>query len=296
MIAKYVKDHFCLYIGPLGIVSPSNSSNQQGGATATASKPSNDEKSSSTETKPKSTLEERVSRGEAQTGPTIPLVQVAPKDYEPSPNVRQVYPPLSEAEQQEQKKQAQLQANQPAPAASSTSADEQKKSDETTSAAASSTQAKEGEKKPEETTSTAATQQKQPEKKVELTPEEEKKVVESVLKQLTPLAERLVAAEIRRVLSGQTDSDDENGFGPFPFMFGGGPIFATARGGPTGQTSQQQAGGFPGGASFIPPELLMSMVNDFAQVGVAEGMPNYSANVPPGASAGRPAGGLSIDF
>ena len=133
---------------------------------------------------------------------------------------------MSEAEQQEQKKQAQLQANQPAPAASSsTTADEQKKSDEATSAAAAS-----------------STQQKEPEKKLEITPEEEKKVVESVLKQLTPFVEQLVAAEIRRVLSGQTDSDDENGFNPFQFLLGG-PMFATARGGPTGQTSQEQSSG-----------------------------------------------------
>lgn len=274
------------YIDPSGTLSTPSPSNQQNGDATTASKPTSDERSSSTEAKPKVTLEERVSRGEAQTGPTIPLVQVAPKDYEPSPNVRQVYPPLSEAEQVEQRKQAQLQANQPASTSSSTTTTEQKKPEGTTS-----TEQKQEEKKSDETTSVnvSSTEKKEGEKKVEITPEEEQKIVESVLKQLTPVVEQFVAAEIRRALRGQTDSDDENGFMPFPFMFGGGPMFAAPRTGPAGQASQQQSSGFPGGASFIPPELLMSMMNDFTQVGVNEGASNA-------ASAGRPAGGLSFPF
>jgi hypothetical protein len=157
-----------------------------------------------------------VARGEAQTGPTVPLVQASSEDYEPSPNVRQVYPPLSEAQQQEQQKQAQLQANQLA------EEEKTKTQEETTSSTASSPQ------------------QGQTEQKEEITPEEEEKIVESVIKQLQPLVEQFVAAEIRRVLRGQTDSDDDTGFMSFPFMFGGGPIFSTSRAGPPPQGFQQQ--------------------------------------------------------
>jgi hypothetical protein len=58
---------------------------------------------------------------------------------------------------------------------------------------------------------------------------------------LTPIVEQLVAAEVRRTLSGQTDSDDENGFVPFPFMFGGGgPILIGPGGGPPPQGFQRQ--------------------------------------------------------
>ena len=290
MISNDIKN-FSSCIDPSGTISTPSLSNQQNGDATTVSKLTSDERSSSTEAKPKVTLEERVSRGEAQTGPTIPLVQVAPKDYEPSPNVRQVYPPLSEAEQVEQRKQAQLQANQPAATSSSTTTAEQKKPEGTASAETTSTQQKQEEKKSDETTpvNASSTEKKEGEKKVEITPEEEQKIVESVLKQLTPVVEQFVAAEIRRALRGQTDSDDENGFMPFPFMFGGGPMFATPRAGPAGQASQQQSSGFQGDASFIPPELLMSMMNDFTQVGVNQGASNA-------ASAGRPAGGLSLSF
>lgn len=136
---------------------------------------------------------------------------------------------MSEAQQQEQQKQAQLQANQSAqaaqpPTSSSTTEEEQTQKEEQT-------------KSEEATLATApAPQQNEAQQKQVVTPEEEKKIVESVLKQLTPLVEQLVAAEIRRVLSGQTDSDDDNGFVQFPFMFGGGPIFAA----PQGFQQQQQ--------------------------------------------------------
>ncbi len=200
----------------------------------TSSQPKQEETSPSAETKSKVTLEERISRGEAQTGPTVPLVQVPPKDYEPSPNVRQVYPPLSEAQQQEQQKQAQLQANQsaqstqPPPTSSSTTEVEKTKIEEQT-------------KSEEVTSATAPTQQQnEAQQKPEVTPEEEQKIVESVLKQLTPFVEQFVAAEIRRVLSGQTDSGDDNGFVTFPFMFGGGSIFAAPQGGPPPPGFQQQ--------------------------------------------------------
>jgi hypothetical protein len=50
------------------------------------------------------------------------------------------------------------------------------------------------------------------------------------------------------VLSGQIESNDDNSFIPFPFMFGGGgPIFVAPGGGspPQGfQQQQQQPGGF----------------------------------------------------
>lgn len=237
-----------------------SSSNQQNGDALTASKPASDEKSSSTEAKPKVTLEERVSRGEAQTGPTIPLVQVAPKDYEPAPNVRQVYPPLSASEQAEQQKQAQLQANQPAPASSSTSTTEQKKPEETAS-----TQQKEEEKKSDAATPTdvSSTQPKQGEKKVEVTPEEEQKIVESVLKQLTPIVEQFVAVEIRRALSGQTDSDDENGFMPFPFMLGGGPLFAAAASSAGAASAGRPSGGLsPSYSLNIDSHFFQSRIHD----------------------------------
>ena len=240
----------------------------QNGYNLPATQQNNAGKPTTDETKAKVTLEERVSRGEARTGPTVPLLQAqSPSDYEPSPNVRQVYPPLSPTQQQEQQKQAQQQANQ-----SGQQQEQQKQGQQqqqpnqpTQVTQSSTTEEKkvttEEQKKPEGTTSTAApsSQQSETKQKQEVSPEEEKKIVESVIKQLTPLVEQFVASEIRRALSGQTDSDDENGFLPFPFLFGGagagGPLFASGNGGVNGNIPNNVSGaplpqgfvGLPGG-------------------------------------------------
>ena len=63
-----------------------------------------------TETKPKVTLQERISRGEAQKGPTVPSSRDQPKDSPLTAGAHQVYPQLSKAQQDEQQKQAKLQA------------------------------------------------------------------------------------------------------------------------------------------------------------------------------------------
>ena len=97
--------------------------------------------------------------------------------------------------------------------------------------------------------------------KQEISAEEEKKIVESVLKQLTPFVEQLVSAEVQRALSGQPDFDVNNGFP-----------------------------GFQGGASFPPPEILMSMMNDFTRGGFVGDInafpPNFSPQGPTGAPSG----------
>ncbi|CAF4778295.1 unnamed protein product, partial [Rotaria magnacalcarata] len=70
-------------------------------------------KKSNNDEKPKLTLEERVSRGEVQKGPTIPLRQVHPQQGSGSTTrIRQIYPQLNEAQQEEQQKQAKFQAAQ----------------------------------------------------------------------------------------------------------------------------------------------------------------------------------------
>jgi hypothetical protein len=159
-----------LLIDQAGVLSTLSQPNQHSGTDLTSNKSSSVDKSSSQETQPRVTLEERVSRGEAQTGPTIPLSQVQQQDNESSPKIRQVYPPQN---QEQQQNQFQLQSS------SSTATEE-----EPTSAYISSSQ--QGGAQP----------------KKELTHEEEKKIVDTVLKKLTPLVEQLVAAEVRRVLSG----------------------------------------------------------------------------------------------
>ena len=65
------------------------------------------------------------------------------------------------------------------------------------------------------------------------------------MKQLTPIVEKRVAAELRRIHSGKSDQDEEDGFIPFPIMFAGGsPFFAAPRGNPPSQGfGQQQTNG-----------------------------------------------------
>jgi hypothetical protein len=143
---------------------------------------------------------------------------------------------LNAAQQQEQKRQAQLQANPPVqssqPSISPSTNQEQKKETE---------EKKQTEEKQtsEETVSTSVSVSKQDEtpEKTEITKEDEEQIVASVLKQMTPIVEQMVAAEVRRVRSGQ---EDDNDFVPFPFMFGGGPIFAGPHDGTAPQGFQQQ--------------------------------------------------------
>jgi transcriptional regulator of acetoin/glycerol metabolism len=180
------------------------------------------EKPSSEEAKSQITLEEHVSSGEAQTGPTIPLSQVQQQDNGTPTNIHQVHPSQNQNQPQEQQKQSELQSSS---SSTTTTEEEKKKTEETTSANVSSSQ--QGE-----------TQQKQG-----ITKEEEKKIVDAVFKELTPFVEQLVATEVRRVISGENDHDNDNAFIPIPFMSAGsGPIFATSFGGRPPQGFQQQQG------------------------------------------------------
>jgi hypothetical protein len=171
----------------------------------------NDQKSSSSsEIKSKVTLEERVSRGEAQKGPTIPLRQEQKQDSSSSTGVRQVYPQLSAVQQEEQNKQAKLQAGK-------SGKDEKQVADEASTANDISLSSKQ-----EETKQTK-----------DISHDDEEKIIAAVLKQLAPIVEKRVAAELRRLQSEGTDQDEDDDAIPFPFMLGGGfPFFAAPRGGP----------------------------------------------------------------
>jgi len=149
---------------------------------------------------------------------------------------------LNAAQQQEQKRQAQLQANPPVqssqpPVSPSTNQEEKKETEEKKQTE--EKQKSEEKQTSEETLSTSVSASKQdetPEKK-EITKEDEEQIVASVLKQMTPIVEQMVAAEVRRVRNGQ---EDDNDFVPFPFMFGGGPVFVGPRDGTGPQGFQQQ--------------------------------------------------------
>jgi hypothetical protein len=233
----------------------------------------------SAETKPKITLEERISRGEAQKGPTIPSRPEQKRDDSFSTGARQVYPQLSEVQQEEQRKQAKLQATQP------NNNDEKQTKEETSiinDASLSSS-------KQDDTKTTN-----------DISRDDEDKIIAAVLKQLAPIVEKRVAAELHRIQSGDTDEDEDENFIPFPFMLGGGfPFFAAPHGGPppqafkeqqqtssqnpSDQGSQQQVNepGMQGGAAFIPPQLLMAMMNDLARGGMGGQMPGFPTNMPP---------------
>ena len=241
-------------IDPIIIASTSSQSNQQSG--------NNVEKSSSEETKPKVTLEERVSRGEAQTGPTIPIHQAQRSDNEPSPSIRQVYPPVNAQLQKEQTNQSQE------PQLSSSTIDD-------------------GKKKKEETTSTtvSSSQQDETQQKQEITKEEEKKIVDAVLKELTPFVEQLVATEVRRVLSGETGHDG-TGMIQFPFIFAsGGPILTSSYGSSPSQSFQQQQGTNLGG-----------VFSGSLRGNVEDEIPNYASNAHPYGSYSHPPGKLIVFF
>lgn len=202
-------------------------------------------------------------RGETPKGPTVPSRQDSNQDSSSSTNVRQVYPQLSAAQQEEQRRQAKLQATQPV-------------KDDKSAANPTSVVSK------------------------EVSREDEEKIIASVLKKLQPIVEKRVAAELRRLQSDDTDQDEDDPMMPFLSMFGGGlPFFATPRGPPPStqvsadqQTSpQQQQGsatrpdfsGLPPGAELFPPQLLMAMMNDLAQNGMGGEIPPNMARPPPGA-------------
>lgn len=198
-----------------------------------------------TEAKPQITLEERVSRGEAQKGPTVPSHQDQKQENSSSVDVRQVYPQLTEAQQEEQRKQAKLRAT---------------KSDNTN-------------EQPIKEESSIQDETKQTK---DITHDDQEKIIAAVLKQLTPIIEKRVAAELRRIQSGDTDEDEEDNIMPFPFMLGGGFPFFAGPPPPQASREQQQAG-----AAFIPPELLMAMMNDLARGGMGGEMSGFPPNMPP---------------
>jgi len=227
----------------------------------------NNEKPSqvTTEAKPQITLEERVSRGEAQKGPTVPSRQNQKQENSSSVDVRQVYPQLTEAQQEEQRKQAKLQATQ------SNNANEKQTKEESSIANDVSLSSKQDETK---TTK-------------DITSDDQEKIIAAVLKQLTPIVEKRVAAELHRIQSGDTDEDEDDNMIQFPFMLGGGfPFFAAPRGGPPPQASREQqqnapSQGQPNGATFIPPEFLMAMMNDLARGGMSGEMSGFPPNMSP---------------
>ncbi|CAF3065762.1 unnamed protein product [Rotaria socialis] len=306
----------------------------------TLSKPQGIEKSPAEESKPKVTLEERLSRGEAELGPTIPSSQIQEQNKQLPTGIHQVYPAESEAHEQDQQKLDQSQAQQKqdqsqaqqkqdqsqaqqkqdqsqAQQKQDQSPDQQKQDQSQTQQKQDQSQASQSSQSP-----TLSSKNDEEKKKAEdqtkseksaspnasvpeqteattLSKEEEEKVVETVIKQLTPLVEQLVAAELRRVLSGQNSQDADNDFVPFPFMFASSaPMFASSHGDPSTQNFQQQQqptnrqanfSGGPGSSPFIPPELLMTMMNDITRGGFRDGMTSGSFNVsPPRGAAGGP--------
>ncbi len=49
-----------------------------------------------------------------------------------------------------------------------------------------------------------------------------------------------------------------------------------------------------GGAAFIPPELLMAMMNDLTRGGIGGGIPGFPPNMPPPPHGPAGVGGQSI--
>ena len=176
-------------------VTASSSSHSTSSSSTEANKSA--ENQSQQETKPKVTLEERVARGEAQVGPTVPLRQGQENNENAPTGIKQVFPPVANQEHVETN------------SSNLSTASEQSKTSENNASTKDA--------KPAQTASQEA---------ITVTPEEEKKIVEDVIKKLTPLVEELVANEIRRIRRGLSDDNDEAGFAPFPFLFGGGPMFA----------------------------------------------------------------------
>lgn len=88
--------------------------------------------------------------------------------------------------------------------------------------------------------STSIKEDRNPEK-VEIDPQQGERLVSAVLKQLAPLIEKRVADEVRRIQTGESDQDDDEGFMPFPFMFGPPPPFFMAQGRAPPSSQQKQA-------------------------------------------------------
>ena len=100
--------------------------------------------------------------------------------------------------------------------------------------------------------------------KREVPPGTEEKIVSNVLKELAPFIEKRVSEELNRIRDGKDDDDDED-FIPFPFMF---------------------AGPRPGAAGFLPPPLLMAMMNDLARSAAADNPHENPSRSPPSGPAG----------
>ena len=166
------------------------------------------DKSKEQENTGKSTLEERVSRGEAQVGPTVPVRPEQDANSTITAGIRQIFPPAQED---------QLQSSTSSQTAATAPPEEKLESN-----------AKTSEKEPSSTASQPSKQET-----TGITQEEEEKIVQNILKQLTPLVEELVANEVRRIALGSSDSNSEAGFVPFPFMV------STLSGGPPMQGSFQ---------------------------------------------------------
>ena len=177
-------------------------SDQQKNGNVTENQPGNKDNTPAQENKPKVTLEERVARGEAQVGPTVPVRQEQQANQTATTGIRQVFPLAGEDQRQERSPSPSLQRS----VSPSSGQDESKKAPETSGNNQSTTQQPAAEK---ETKS--------------VTPEEEEQIVASILKQLTPLVEELVANEVRRVRRGLSVDSDELESLPFPFMFAGAP-------------------------------------------------------------------------
>lgn len=149
--------------------------------------------------------------------------------------------------------------------------------------------------KPQEANVTSNSQQRRSEQpKKEIPDGAEEKIVSHVLKELAPFIEKRVSDELNRLREGkgkaeEDDDDDDDGFMPFPFMFAGPPPFFGGRSGPF---DDQQQGG-PGPASFIPPPLLMAMMNDLARS--AAGPTNPGENQPGSASPRGPGGPTGVE-
>ena len=146
-------------------------------------------------------------------GPTVPLRQEQQGNQNASTGIKQVFPQPGTEGQQDQQGEAKV--------STSASAGSNQQSNQSQGDAAKN----EG----------AATNEAP-----KITPEEEKKIVEDIIKRITPLVEELVASELHRIRHGgqlNDDDDEAGGFMPFPFVIGGGPaglgvsesIFSTER-------------------------------------------------------------------
>lgn len=179
--------------------------------------------------------------------PKGPTIPTAQDKSSPT-NVRQIYPQINPAQQFEQQRQAKIQSENDNDISTASKNDRSKQSKD-------------------------------------ISHQEEEKIISNVLKQLAPIVEKRVAAELRRLQNDDTDKDDDDDdMIPFPFMLGGGmPFFAGPPPNMSGQAPPQQTNGSqgadfggippPGAGLFPPPQLLMAMMRDLASGGLAPDMP-----------------------